>query len=61
MINNSRNSFSSDTVKCGKLQMWPLNHKVLQPPSYLSRLWCYADYTRNQGYLLDKNTCLNFI
>jgi len=25
-----------DAVKCGKLQIWPLNHKVLQSPSYLS-------------------------
>jgi len=58
MINNSTNSFSSDAVKCDKLQIWPLNYKVLQTPSYLSHLWCYADYTKNQGYLLDKNTWL---
>jgi len=65
MINNSKNNFSSDAVKYGKLKIWPLSHKVLQTPSYLSHHsfnWCYADYyTRNQGYLLDKNTCLNLI
>jgi len=26
----SKNIFSSDAVKCEKLQIWPLNHKVLQ-------------------------------
>jgi len=56
----SKNRFSSDAVKCGKLQIWPLSHKVLQTPSYLSHLLRYADNTRNQGYLLDKDTCLNY-
>jgi len=43
MTNNSKNNVSSDAVKCGKLQIWPLNHKVLQTPSYLCHLWCYAN------------------
>jgi len=60
MINNSKN-FSSDAVKCNILQKWPFNHEVLQTPSYLSHLWCYANYTSNQGYLLDMITCLNLI
>jgi len=33
---------------------------VLQTWSYLSHLWCYADNTRNQEYLLDKNICRNY-
>jgi len=41
MINNSKKSFSSDAVKCGKLQIRPL--KVLHTPSYLSHLWCYTN------------------
>jgi len=41
MINN-KNIFSSDAVKCNKLQIWPLNHEVLQTQSYLSHLRCYA-------------------
>jgi len=36
---------SSDAVKCGKPQIWSLNHKVLQTPSYLCQIFgtCYAD------------------
>jgi len=42
MINN-KNIFSSDAVKCNKLQIWPLNHEVLQTqelsqPSSMLRL-----------------------
>jgi len=45
MINNNKNSFSSDAVKFGKLQIWPINHKVLQTPSYLSPV-AYAENFR---------------
>ena len=51
----SKNSFSSDAVKCAKQQIRPITHKVLQTPSYLSYLLCYADNTRRifigQGHM----------
>ena len=58
---NKQKYFSSDAVKCDKLQIWPLNHEVLQTWSYLSHLWCYANTIRNQRYVLDKDTCLNYL
>ena len=55
-----KNIFFSNAVKCDKLQIWPINHEVLQTWSDLSHLWCDADNTSNQGYLLDKDTRLNY-
>jgi len=37
--------------------------ETLPPRNYGTQwyhLWCYANDTRNQGYLLDKDTCINY-